>query len=113
MLKKQYVKSRNIWKVTFGLLNDELPEGLKAECVHLVGEFNDWDTSATPMRRGKGGAFRVLVELEPGREFQFRYLVNGEHWCNDWHADAYVPGGLGEDNCVAVMPAAGSPAPVF
>lgn len=108
MLKKQYVKSRNIWKVTFELPKDELPEGHKAESVHLAGEFNDWDANATPMKRGKGGAFRVLVELEPGREYQFRYLVNGEHWCNDWHADAYVPGGLGEDNCVVVAPAAGS-----
>lgn len=112
MLTKRYVKSRNIWKVTFELPKDELPEGLEAKRVHLVGEFNDWDTNSTPMRRGKGGAFRVLVELEPGREFQFRYLVNDEHWCNDWHADAYGPGGLGEDNCVAVMPVAGSPAPV-
>jgi hypothetical protein len=46
-----------------------------------------------------------MLELEPGREYPFRYLVNGEHWCNDWHADAYVPGDFGEDNCVVVTPA--------
>jgi 1,4-alpha-glucan branching enzyme len=108
MLKKKYVKSRNIWKVTFELPKDELPEGLKAELVHLAGEFNGWDPTATPMKRGKGGAFRVMVELEPGREYQFRYLVNGEHWCNDWHADAYVPSGVGEDNSVVVTLASGS-----
>jgi len=107
MLKKQYVKSRQIWKVTFELPEDELSEGLEADSVHLVGEFNDWDTNRTPMKRGKRGVFRVMVELEPGREVQFRYLVNGEHWCNDWHADAYVPGGLGEDNCVVVTPVSG------
>jgi len=108
MLKKQYVKSRKIWKVTFELPKDELPEGLSVERVYLAGEFNDWDPVATPMRRGKGGAFRVMVELEPGRAYEFRYLVNGEHWCNDWHADAYAPSGLGEDNCVVVVPDAGS-----
>jgi 1,4-alpha-glucan branching enzyme len=105
MLKKRYVKSRKIAKVTFELPAAELPEGIKAESVYLVGEFNDWDSTATLMPRAKGGTFRVTLELEPGREYQFRYLVNGEHWHNDWQADAYVPGGLGEDNCVVVTPA--------
>lgn len=106
MLKKQYVKSRNIWKVTFELLQGELSKDLNTERVHLAGEFNDWDPATTPMKRGKGGAFRVMVELEPGREYEFRYLVNGEHWCNDWHADAYVPGGFGDDNCIVMLPEA-------
>ena len=108
MLKKQYVKSRTVAKVTFELPKAEVPEGIKAQSVHLVGEFNDWDTAATPMTRRKGGAFRVTLELEPGREYQFRYLVNGEHWCNDWHADAYVPSAFGGDNCIVVTPAEGS-----
>ena len=109
MLKKRYIKSRKVWKVTFELPKAELPEGVEAESVHLVGEFNDWDTTATPMTLGKGGVFRIMLELEPGREYQFRYLVNGEHWCNDWHADAYVTGDFGEDNCVVVTPTGDSP----
>jgi hypothetical protein len=40
MLKKRYIKSRNVWKVTFELPEAELPEGIEAESVHLVGEFN-------------------------------------------------------------------------
>ena len=104
MLKKRYIKSRNVWKVTFELPEAELPEGIEAERVHLVGEFNDWDTTAAPMKRGKKGVFGTTLELDPGREYQFRYLVSGEHWCNDWHADAYVPGDFGEDNCVVVTP---------
>lgn len=106
MLKKRYIKSRNVSKVTFELTSDELPEAIEPEEIHLVGEFNGWDRSATPMTRRKGGVFRATLELEPGREYQFRYLVNGEHWCNDWNADAYVSGGLGEDNCVVVAPTA-------
>ncbi len=102
MLKKRYIKSRKVWKVTFELPKAELPEAIEVESVHLVGEFNDWDPTTTPMTRRKGGVFRAALELEPGREYQFRYLVNGEHWCNDWHADAYVPSSLGEDNCVVV-----------
>ena len=105
MLKKQYVKSRKVAKITFELPKDEVPEGLTAKSVNLVGDFNDWDTQATPMKRVKGGAYRVTLDLEPGREYNFRYLVNGEHWCNEWHADGYTPGGFGVDNCLLVTPA--------
>ena len=106
MLKKRYVKSRQVVKVTFELLKSELPEGIQVESVHLVGEFNDWDHTATPMNlRKRDGAFRVTLELEPGREYQFRYLINGEHWCNEWEADDYVASGLGVDNAVVETPA--------
>jgi hypothetical protein len=104
MLKKQYIKSRKVCKVTFEVPKAELPEGVEIETVHLAGNFNDWDPTATPMERRRGGVFRAVLELERGREYQFRYVVNGEHWFNDWHADAYVPGGFGEDNCVVVTP---------
>ena len=104
MLKKQYVKSRKVGKVTFELPKAELPEATEVESVCLVGDFNDWDPAATPMNLVGKGAYRAILELEPGREYQFRYLVNGEHWCNDWHADGYVSGAFGEDNCVVVAP---------
>ena len=106
MLKKQYVKSRKVGKVTFEVPKAELPAAIEVECVCLVGEFNDWDAAATPLKQGRKGTYSATLDLEPGREYQFRYLVNGEHWCNDWNADAYVSGGLGEDNCVVVAPTA-------
>jgi hypothetical protein len=105
MLKKQYVKSRKICKITFELAKDQVPPDVEAKNVYLVGEFNNWDPTVTPMPRRKGGIYRTMLELEPGREYQFRYLVNGEHWYNDQHADAYVPGGSGADNCVVMTPA--------
>ncbi len=104
MLKKKYLKSRKVSKVTFELPDSELPENIEARFVHLLGDFNDWDLTATPMKHLKRGAYQAMLDLEPGKEYQFRYLVNGEHWCNDWHADAYVSGGFGEDNCVVVTP---------
>ena len=108
MLKKQYVKSRKVAKITFELPKGELPEGIEVESIHLVGDFNDWDHSATPMVRRKGGIYKATVEVEPGQAYQFRYLVNGEQWCNDWHADGYVPSGFDGDNCVVVAPTAAS-----
>jgi len=104
MIKKKFVKSRNIYKVTFILPKTEWPQEVSVEQVFLVGEFNNWDQTATPMKRDSKGNFRATLELEPGRELQFRYLVNGQHWCNEWHADGYHPNQLGDDNCVVFLP---------
>ncbi|MCB9453372.1 MAG: isoamylase early set domain-containing protein [Anaerolineaceae bacterium] len=95
MLKKQVLKTKPVTKVTF-----ELPEAVKAETAYLVGDFNDWDETATPMNRLKSGRFTVTLELESGKEYQFRYLVNGTEWHNDWHADKYVPNPFSGDNSV-------------
>ena len=79
-----------------------LLEAIKAEAVHLVGDFNDWNESATPMKKLKSGRFMVTLELEKGREYQFRYPVNGTEWHNDWHADKYVPNPFRGDNSVVI-----------
>ncbi len=78
-----------------------------ADHVHVAGDFNGWQAS-TPMKRQKDGSWRATVELEPGREYQFRYLVDGNVWVNDEAADAYVPNGFGADNCVVRTPEAQS-----
>src|SRR5579871_371751 len=95
MLKKQYLKTRDVCKVTFSL-----PETVQGENVSLVGEFNQWDEAATPMKKQKNGSFNVTVYLDKEREYQFRYLVNGHEWHNDWQADKYVPNSYGGDNSV-------------
>jgi 1,4-alpha-glucan branching enzyme len=103
MLTKKYIKSRKIWKVTFELPRQEWPEFTLVERVELAGDFNGWDPSSSPMRL-RGEAYQRTVELEGGRDYQFRYLVNGTRWHNDWHADAYVPNPAGGDNCVVRLP---------
>ena len=97
MLKKQYLKSRPICKDTF-----YLPAAVKAETVHLVGDFNEWDEQATPMKQLKDGRFTVTLELDSGREYQFRYLVDQSEWHNDWEADKYMPNPFSGDNSVVV-----------
>ncbi len=104
MIKKKYVKSRDVSKITFELAKYEIPGELEADTVHLVGDFNDWDPRATPMKYLKKGSFQAVVELEPGRVYQFRYLINGEFWCNDWEADDYILSEYGADNCVIKVP---------
>jgi len=95
ILEKQYLKTKKTCKVTFSL-----PGDVKAKTVHLVGDFNNWDETSTPMKRQKDGSFKVTIELEKDREYQFRYLVDQHEWHNDWAADKYVPNPFMGDNSV-------------
>jgi len=85
--KKQYLKSKPVCKVTFRMSEENL-EG--ANTVHVVGDFNGWDTYASPMKRLKTGDYVLTMDLKIGREYQYRYLLDGTSWINDWHADKYV-----------------------
>ncbi len=51
-VKRQYLKRRSVCKVTFRL---NKKQAKSAKSVHIVGEFNNWDVSATPMKRLKKG----------------------------------------------------------
>ena len=51
--------------------------------VSLVGDFNDWDATRTPMRRTGGDAlWTVVVPLEPGR-YHYAFFVDGSRWLAD------------------------------
>ncbi len=100
-ISKQYLKTRPVSKVTF-----RVPAEIAAGCDHvsLVGEFNGWDPQATRMRRLKSGEFKVTVDLEVGREYQYRYLLDQQRWTNDESADRYVPAGVPDaENSVVVV----------
>jgi len=100
-LQKRYLKSRPLSKVTFRVPAKLVPE---ASTVSLVGEFNAWDPAETPMQRLKSGDFKAVLDLPVGREYAFRYLIDGRRWVNDGDADKYAPAGLGaEENSVVVV----------
>lgn len=100
-LKKTYLKSKPVCKVTFKITRKEAGN---ADKVHLVGDFNDWDTNSVPMKRLKNGNFTATLELAPESEYQFRYLLDNNKWENDWAADTYVPSAISydENSVVAV-----------
>lgn len=98
MIKKESSTKAGKVRVTF-----ELPSTMWAESVYLVGDFNNWDQNSMPMMQSRAdAAWHITLELDKGREYQFRYLVNGTDWHNDWHADKYVPNQYGSDNSVVV-----------
>ena len=99
MIYKTFVETngKRMAQVTF-----MLPNTPRAEKIHLVGDFNDWDYSSHPFHRDHKGARTLTLDLELGRVYQFRYLRNGEEWMNDSQADAYVYNPNGTYNFIVV-----------
>lgn len=98
-ISKIYSKSKPICKVTFEV-SAESANG--AKLVSLLGDFNEWNPTA--LKKQKDGNFKASVELEKGKEFAFRYLVDNNVWINDEAADKYVASGVSYDeNSVVVL----------
>ena len=98
-ISKIYSKSKPICKVTFEV-SAESASG--AKLVSLLGDFNEWNPMA--LKKQKDGNFKASVELEKGKEFAFRYLVDNNVWINDEAADKYVASGVSYDeNSVVVL----------
>jgi len=100
-MKKQYLKTKPVCRVTFRLQKEEAQS---ANTVNIVGDFNNWDIYATPMKKLKNGGFTRTLDLDLDMEYQFRYLIDETKWENDWHADKYVqtPYGNAENSVVVV-----------
>lgn len=69
-----------------------------AQKVAVAGEFNNWDKEANPMVQTLDG-FEVELDLEKGKKYQFRYVLDGATWINDPYRPT-VDNGMGEQNSV-------------
>ncbi|MCR9153328.1 MAG: isoamylase early set domain-containing protein [Bacteroidetes bacterium] len=94
-IRKKFLKSKPLCKVSFDFSANRIAG--EAKKVEVLGDFNDW--SPIPLRKVKGD-FTRTVDLETGKEYQFRYRINGDLWENDEAADAYVNNGISGDNSV-------------
>ena len=99
-LKKQYLKSKSVCKVTFTLENDIATSATK---VNLAGDFNNWDIESIPMKKSKSGIFSVSIDLEKGKEYQFKYIIEGKDWVNELEADKYVYNEFNSENSVVCI----------
>ena len=100
-IAKDFNKKKPLCKVTLGLPAEAI-NGAKS--VALVGQFNDWDVLAQPLKKQKDGSFAAKVELPIGQEYQYRFVLDGTTWENDWAADKYVASEVpGVENSVVVL----------
>ncbi|MFN8485114.1 MAG: isoamylase early set domain-containing protein [Anaerolineae bacterium] len=96
MVQKKYLRKGAECKVTF-----ELPADNGVETVNVLGDFNNWEADALPMKlRKKDRVFTATANLPAGQAYQFRYLVDGEAWLTDQEADGVKIGPYGEPNSV-------------
>ena len=70
--------------------------------VALVGEFNDWDATATPMARAAGGAWHVALPLANGRHV-YAFVVDGSSWVADPQAPLAPERWFGARNSVLLV----------
>lgn len=78
-----------------------------ASTVSVVGDFNNWDSLATPMTRTPtGGTWSVAIQLPAGRHV-YAFVVNGANGSTQWVADPTAPlapeDGLGAPNSVVLV----------
>ena len=85
MIKRQKSGDCTI-KVTFAISLEEAPLA-----TSVVGDFNDWDPLATPLKKRTNGTRSASVVLSAGEVVRFKYLTEGGRWFTDADAD------VGED----------------
>jgi predicted flap endonuclease-1-like 5' DNA nuclease len=108
MLKKQYLKSKPVCKVTFTLPRAALSQ---AQEVRVLGDFNDWNWEQGAIMKTGQKEYKTTINLPVGQRYEFRYTAQDGTWENDWAADAYVPSPYsGVDNSVLQIAALFPPA---
>jgi hypothetical protein len=74
----------------------------RATSVYVVGDFNGWDTTKTPLSRtSKDGVWSVTLPLSAGRHI-YAYVVDGS-WSADPHAPLAPDDGFGHANSVKLV----------
>ena len=97
---KKAAAAKSTTKVNFTLPQEAVAS---VKTVAVVGEFNNWDiANGVELKKQKDGSFKTTLELETGKEYQYRFLLNGEIWANAWDAPKYVATEFGVDNSVVV-----------
>ena len=74
-----------------------------ARSVALVGDFNEWRSASTPLRRaGTDGLWTATVSLPAGAH-QYAFIVNGTRWVADPAAPTTVSDDFGTTTSVITV----------
>jgi 1,4-alpha-glucan branching enzyme len=93
MVKTSRPRRDGTVRVTFAL-----PVEQAAAAVSVVGDFNEWNPFAHPLRVRANRTRSASVTVPSGSTLRFRYLAEGGRWFND---DTVSPG-HGGDAIIAV-----------
>jgi hypothetical protein len=74
----------------------------EARSVSLVGDFNDWNATATPLGSSSGNVWTVEIPLAPGR-YKYIFMVDGITMVPDPAAPTAPADALGLTNSVVTV----------
>lgn len=73
----------------------------EANSVVVVGDWNEWDTAAHPLRDADGdGVWEVEIEVRPDGEYHYQFVIDGQERVPDPSAPITVDDGFGGENSV-------------
>lgn len=64
--------------------------GIKAGAISAVGDFNDWDPEATPLRKESADVWSAQISLNTGYKYLYQFLVDGNRIVLDPHSKYYA-----------------------
>lgn len=82
-IKKQFVKSKPVCKVTFSVLAKQ------ASRASVIGDFNNWNATEGALSKLKNGTFKGVFDVSKDASYEFKYLIDGE-FVNDLEADSFI-----------------------
>ena len=92
MVKAKAKSKSNLRKVKFSF------ESTKAREVSLLGDFNNWDPRAHPMKNDGNGRWNRTVVIPSGK-YEYKFLADGQ-WLLDPCNDQCCPNCFGSANSV-------------
>lgn len=96
-ITKKFLKTKPLCKVTFAISAPEANE------ITLVGDFNEWNTVANPLKKLKNGTFKTILDLDVKKSYQYRYIVDGSY-VNDDEAEALIFNDFANtENCIVTL----------
>jgi len=98
VVKQAPIKGRKAVKVNFVLPKDAVPGN-----VSVVGDFNGWDPTATPLKRAAtGDSWTARVPLERGLH-AYAFVIDGRDWAPDPSAPLAPVATFGRRNSLLVV----------
>ena len=76
-------------------------EAPAAKRVHVVGDWNDWNATANPLRDDNSdGVWETDIKLELGREYRYQFFIDDNEWVADPKAPLKIDDGFGGQNSI-------------
>jgi len=74
-----------------------------AESISVAGNFNEWNPLATPLKRDGSSLWSTEIVAPREGRFEYKFVVNGQHWIEDPSNGMKTPDNYGGLNSVLVI----------